>query len=228
MGCTKKISNPAYRGVWSPPIIDNPEYKGVWKAKVIENPNYFDSKNPSDLSKKQIGAVAIEILASERGITFDNIVISHDLEAIKEFTELTFNPKQKYEHQKVDYELRKIKKDKRNKQWEEGYFGKVEYAFGEALDIFTVYFVPLVVAFFVCLLGSVYWCFFTGPTGGNRRSNAELEELQQEEEEEEEDDVAIVGKLVKELDDATKAKEEENKKNIKSNKVIDDGSIKKN
>ena len=64
------IENPAYKGKWSKPMIDNPNYSGVWAPKEIENPFYFEADNYSDLGP--IGAVAIEILANEAGIAFDN------------------------------------------------------------------------------------------------------------------------------------------------------------
>jgi calnexin len=56
-------------------MIDNPEYKGKWAPRKVANPGYFKVEHASDFSP--IGAVAIEILANDKGIGFDNILIGH-------------------------------------------------------------------------------------------------------------------------------------------------------
>lgn len=48
--------NPAYKGKWTPPLIDNPAYKGPWKPRKIPNPNYFEDKTPSNF--EPMGAVS--------------------------------------------------------------------------------------------------------------------------------------------------------------------------
>mmetsp|Transcript_33506 Transcript_33506/g.72530 ORF Transcript_33506/g.72530 Transcript_33506/m.72530 type:complete len:480 (+) Transcript_33506:137-1576(+) len=90
-----RISNPAYKGKWKAPKIDNPEYKGVWKPRKIANPDYFFDEAPAMLPT--IDSVGIDIWTMTKGILFDNIVVSDDLEKVKAFTQATFKPRQKLE-----------------------------------------------------------------------------------------------------------------------------------
>eukprot|EP01041_Mallomonas_annulata_P011429 gene11429-23905_t len=87
-----QIKNPKYVGKWKAPLIPNPAYKGEWKAAQIANPNYFIESQPSNIHP--IGGLGIEIWTTNAQIRFDNIVISHNLEAAFTFAEKTFIPKQ--------------------------------------------------------------------------------------------------------------------------------------
>ena len=72
VGCGKwerpTIANPEYKGKWSAPMVDNPDYVGVWAPARIANPAFFTDATPA-LSLQPIGAVAIEVLANDRGFS---------------------------------------------------------------------------------------------------------------------------------------------------------------
>eukprot|EP00004_Rigifila_ramosa_P002811 TRINITY_DN1287_c0_g1_i1.p1 TRINITY_DN1287_c0_g1~~TRINITY_DN1287_c0_g1_i1.p1 ORF type:complete len:584 (+),score=148.77 TRINITY_DN1287_c0_g1_i1:1-1752(+) len=84
----RTIKNPAYKGPWSAPLIDNPDYVGPWAPRQIPNPAYFHDETPY-LFSPRIGAVGFEIWTMTSHITFDNIVITHDLEAAAQYAEAT-------------------------------------------------------------------------------------------------------------------------------------------
>ena len=80
------MANPEYKGKWSAPLIDNPDYVGVWAPRQIDNPNFYVDDTPAR-SLDAIGAVAIEILAGDEGITFDNVYVGsspEDANKVKE------------------------------------------------------------------------------------------------------------------------------------------------
>eukprot|EP00898_Chlorokybus_atmophyticus_P003345 jgi/Chlat1/4010/Chrsp26S04079 len=83
--------NPKYKGKWTAPLIDNPEYKGEWKPRQILNPNYFEDPHPHNF--EPIVAAAIEIWTMNKGITFDNFLITHDEEVAKDFRAKTWQEK---------------------------------------------------------------------------------------------------------------------------------------
>merc|ERR1719272_834374 len=69
------IKNPDYKGEWAATQIDNPDYKGVWAPAQLENPDYFEETDPySKLTP--IAAVTFELLANDKGYTFDNLLIT--------------------------------------------------------------------------------------------------------------------------------------------------------
>lgn len=92
VGCGKwvppKISNPEYKGKWVPPKVDNPAYKGIWKARQIDNPHYFVDEAPGLLPK--IDSVGIDIWTMQKGLIFDNLLISTDLGTARQFAEKSF------------------------------------------------------------------------------------------------------------------------------------------
>ena len=69
-----QIDNPNYKGKWVRPKIDNPAYKGKWFPKKIANPVYFEPEDPAQKLKK-VGAVAVEVWTTNKGITYDNFYI---------------------------------------------------------------------------------------------------------------------------------------------------------
>ncbi|GBG28163.1 Calnexin-like [Hondaea fermentalgiana] len=116
------IDNPNYKGKWSAPMIDNPEYKGVWKPRRIENPAYFEEASPVT-TIKPIGAVAIEILANDKGLRFDNIIIGNDVKEAADFIDKEFLAKQADEKAKVKEEAAQAAQ---NSRWEEYKKGSIQ------------------------------------------------------------------------------------------------------
>jgi len=100
VGCGKwtapLINNPDYKGKWKAPMIPNPEYIGEWKPRKIANPGFFEESNPVN-TIPPIGAIAIEILANDKGIHFDNIMIGNDIAEAEQFAESVFAEKSKKE-----------------------------------------------------------------------------------------------------------------------------------
>mmetsp|Transcript_51549 Transcript_51549/g.137586 ORF Transcript_51549/g.137586 Transcript_51549/m.137586 type:complete len:534 (-) Transcript_51549:68-1669(-) len=99
VGCGKwkapTISNPDYKGKWHAPRIDNPAYIGVWKPALIDNPDYFVDESPNLFPK--IDSVGIDIWTMSGGILFDNIALSADVEAAKQFADQSFAVRNKIE-----------------------------------------------------------------------------------------------------------------------------------
>merc|ERR1712157_50118 len=113
------IDNPEYRGKWSAPMIDNPDYIGEWAPKKIKNPNYYENSSPVE-NLASIGAVAIEILANDVGIGFDNIILSHDIDQTRKFAQETFVVKQENEKKSVAEEMKAKSAKERNELYEKG------------------------------------------------------------------------------------------------------------
>jgi calnexin len=91
----KKIKNPFYKGKWKAPLIDNPLYKGEWSPRKVPNPNYYEDSHPSQVAA--IGGIGVDIWTTNAEISFDNILITHSLEAAFEYAEKTFALKFKAE-----------------------------------------------------------------------------------------------------------------------------------
>eukprot|EP01100_Stratorugosa_tubuloviscum_P005844 TRINITY_DN2575_c0_g1_i1.p1 TRINITY_DN2575_c0_g1~~TRINITY_DN2575_c0_g1_i1.p1 ORF type:complete len:504 (-),score=234.82 TRINITY_DN2575_c0_g1_i1:1081-2592(-) len=109
-GCGKwsapTIQNPNYRGKWSAPMIPNPKFIGKWKPRNIPNPNYFEDLHPHNFDN--IGNVAIEIWTMNDGITFDNILLTHDEAAANEFAEKTWRIRFATENQIISEEKKSL------------------------------------------------------------------------------------------------------------------------
>ena len=183
-----QIPNPEYKGKWSAPIIPNPAYKGEWKPRKIANPNYFEDPHPSNLAP--IGAVSFEILANDRGIAFDNILLTHDEAAAKEVAELTFAKKVALE--KAHYEAVKKAKEKAERLRaldEDGPYGVVMYLLGEAKDFIAANVIAVSATVGMLILGCLFFCF--GQTSSKPRpvpSAATKQEKEAESSDDEDDD----------------------------------------
>jgi len=99
VGCGKweppKISNPAYKGKWYSSKIDNPAYKGVWKPRQIPNPGYFVDEEPCILPP--IDSVGLDLWTMSKGIMFDNILVSTDVEKANAFADESWKKRNKIE-----------------------------------------------------------------------------------------------------------------------------------
>ena len=159
-----RIANPAYKGKWSAPIIPNPAYKGPWAARLIDNPNYFEDEQPSNLAP--VGAVAVEILVNDAGISFDNIVLSHDENAAREFAETTFVIKSANEKRVAEEEQEKRFWSGLQDGWNESVMGKVKYVVvgGSHIAMNHIIAYPFRIAGTVlAIVGAlIFYCCFTG------------------------------------------------------------------
>lgn len=108
-----------YKGKWTPPKIPNPAFKGVWAPRQIKNPEYFHDKSPVD-SLAPIDSLAVEVWTTNAGIHFDNFVIAHSEEAVKEFTGQTFIPKSAAETTKEKESTKATRDFERQKVFENG------------------------------------------------------------------------------------------------------------
>ncbi len=127
------IPNPEYKGKWKAPKIDNPEYKGVWAPRKIDNPNYFVDEQPSALAA--MGALAVEIWTTNKGIKMDNFAIGHDEASMKAFYEATLPPKLKaYEAQDAEKAKAQKKADLDEKRAEGGLMNQAEVLLSDAIE----------------------------------------------------------------------------------------------
>lgn len=156
-----EIPNPEFKGKWKAPMITNPAYKGEWAPKKIPNPHFFEDPTPSNL--EPISGIAFEILANDRGIAFDNILLSHDEFAAKEFADLTFFKKQAAEKMFANAIRRAREREERLRSWEEeGATGKLKFFAGEATDLVTENPIKCAVSVLVLVLSLVFYCCFMG------------------------------------------------------------------
>jgi len=185
------IDNPQYKGKWSPPLIPNPDYIGQWKPRKIPNPNYYEETQPSNLSP--IAAVAIEILANERGIGFDNIIVGHDLAAAYQFATETFVVKQKKESEIEAKSAKEKRIAERELLRKDGGFNHLIYYGVIIYDFALENLIPVVITSVVILLSFLYWCFSgvvpdaiqRAPEDIEPKTTDDDEEMIEEEEEEE-------------------------------------------
>jgi calnexin len=178
-----KIPNPEYKGKWKAPIITNPEFKGEWKAKKIPNPSFFVDEHPANLAP--ISAVSFEILANDRGIAFDNILLTHNEEAAKEYSTLTFIKKQSLEKARAETIRRaKAKQERIRALNDDGPYGFMIYYWGEMLDYVNLNFYPVIISMTIGILSISYFCCFRFSSSGSR-TRAPVEDDEEEEEEEE-------------------------------------------
>jgi len=176
------IANPEYKGKWNAPIIPNPAYKGVWKPRRIPNPEHFVDEHPSNLAP--IGAIAFEILANDRGIAFDNIVLTHDEKAADEFAQLTFVRKAALEQEFDEAAKKKQDKEERLKALEDGsVLGMLQFASGEIMEFVMTNIIPVAASVAVLLMTCVYWCCFTSPSSSGLGQTTDREEEEEEESE---------------------------------------------
>jgi calnexin len=151
-----EIPNPEYKGKWSAPIIANPAYKGQWKPRKIPNPAFFEDLQPSNLAP--IGAISFEILANDRGIAFDNVLLAHDEQAANEFASLTFTPKQASEKSHAEA-VRKAKAeaDRIRAFDEDGPYGMAVYVWGEVKEFVTSNLIAVIGTSVVLFLSCFYY-----------------------------------------------------------------------
>lgn len=91
-GCSTRIDNPAYKGIWVAPDIDNPEYKHDDKLYL----------------QKDIKYVGFELWQVKSGSIFDNIIVTDDLAAAKKLAEATWG-KNKEGEQEMFNKLKEVR-----------------------------------------------------------------------------------------------------------------------
>lgn len=186
-----QIPNPEFKGKWQAPMIDNPAYKGEWKAKKIPNPNFFEDPHPSNL--EPIIGIAFEILANDRGIAFDNILLSHDEKAAEEYAALTFQKKNILEKSYSEAIRRnKAKKERLRALEEDGPYGMIVFAWGEVVDVVTSNPIKFVVSILVLLFSCIFYCcFLPSPQSARKLNTREAKVPETIVEEEEENDLPV-------------------------------------
>jgi len=202
------IPNPSFKGKWSSPLFDNPAYKGEWAARIIANPGYFEEANPVS-TIKSIGAIAIEILANDKGIRFDNFLIGNDVASALHFADHDFIPgREAAKKEARDSKMRERRQDRLREYEIGGPIGKMNYVLEEVYDTLIQQYdnEPIMTAgaALIGLLGLFFMvgrCLFGGSGAAIasdvahkkdddviEKLNAELDEEEDEEEEEEEED----------------------------------------
>ena len=128
------IPNPEYKGEWSPRLIENPDYQGVWSPRIIPNNAFFEE--PFPLKKlPEIGAVAIEVLANDAGISFDSIMIGNDIAEATAYAEESFSPVLKLQEQaQKEEKAAKIHEEREASINEGGYLNAIYQRFRLILD----------------------------------------------------------------------------------------------
>jgi calnexin len=197
------IANPAYKGKWQRPMIANPAYKGAWKPRRIANPGFFSEPNPIG-TIPSVGAVAIEILANDKDITFDSIIIGDDIEGARAWARDVFLAKQAKEKAEDKTEQRAAAKAAREKGLAEGTPGSMlNWAFGEASDklqdltgiddeykphAIAAAIIALVLLVIALLAVFVRSCLSSSPDAAAHAKKSDESHADEEEEEEEEEE----------------------------------------
>ena len=154
------IPNPKWRGKWVHPLIDNPEYQGPWAPRKIPNPVHFSDPRPSD--KLDVAAVAIEVLANDPGVAFDNILLTDDFDAADAFARLTFFPKSDGEVALAKSIERARRKEERDAYWsQDAVRGPLAWVWGEAFDWAQENILATVLTGVALLAGTFYFCCFS-------------------------------------------------------------------
>jgi len=116
------IDNPEYKGEWKPKQIKNEAYKGVWVHPEIDNPEY----KPDDklYAFKDFGAIGLDLWQVKAGTIFDNIMVTDDPAAAKEFAEQTWGEtkeaeKKMKESQEEEEKKKADEEDKKRKEEED-------------------------------------------------------------------------------------------------------------
>lgn len=85
---------------WQAPMILNPKYTGKWIPRQIANPEYFQDAQPNKLLP--ISAVGVEVWTAEAGVSFDNIIMTHDKHLLDSFTQATWEQTRREELIKLE------------------------------------------------------------------------------------------------------------------------------
>jgi calnexin len=161
------IPNPEFKGKWKHPMVPNPAYIGEWKRKKIPNPYYFIDEQPANL--QPIGAIALEILANDRGIAFDNILLTHDELAAEEYAYLTFHKKKTMEKSFIEaMNKAKAKKERIRAFHEDGVYGKLVFWWGEAVELFWAHMIKTLITLGLLVVGGIFFCCAGSSTPSER------------------------------------------------------------
>lgn len=83
------IENPDYIGEWEQPMIRNINYRGKYIPKMIPNQFYYEEKHPC--SFHSVSNVGFELWVAEPGVSFGNIVISHNITAVNYWSDMMYS-----------------------------------------------------------------------------------------------------------------------------------------
>jgi len=93
------VKNPEYRGKWKRPLVRNPKYKGPWSPRLISNPSYRYDPHPHHFAP-MVGLV-LEIWALQKGMLFDNFIITTNPREAERFAEKTWKVKHTEEYNRL-------------------------------------------------------------------------------------------------------------------------------
>ena len=107
------ITNPDYTGTWKPKMVANPDYKGLWEHPTVANPDYKKDENLHARCSEANPCthIGFELWQVTSGTSFDDIIVTDDINEANEFAEKTF-------YKKVDKE-KTMYKDVMEKEREE-------------------------------------------------------------------------------------------------------------
>jgi calnexin len=80
--------NPKWKGEWKKPTIKNPLYKGPWKARQIPNPEFFEDLHPHNFPA--FTGIGFDLWTADGNISFCELIISVDVQAVREYTQATY------------------------------------------------------------------------------------------------------------------------------------------
>jgi len=154
------IPNPEYKGKWSAPLIPNPQYIGVWAPKKIPNPHFFEHESPVD-HLPPIAGILVEVWTTTGAILFDNFVISNSVDAMSEFTKLSFKEKSEAERKVKSAAKQEEKEAEREMMRQDGFRGQVTANVMEIIEFLTEN--PTVLAATVaCVLAAIAYLLLFG------------------------------------------------------------------
>lgn len=146
----------------------------MWAPRKIKNPEYFVDNSPVD-SLAPIDSLAVEIWTTNAGIHFDNFVIAHSEEAVKEFTGKTFIPKHAAESVKEKESTKATRESERQKVFDSGTLPeKANAVVSLIVEFFTENPMALAATILALLLPIFYILFFGGKS--TKRSKREVQD----------------------------------------------------
>jgi len=148
------IPNPDFKGKWFPDKIPNPAYKGEFKPRRIPHPAYFEDSEPWK-SLLPVSAVALELWTMNKGVLFDNMLITHSEEEARDFAQRTWA--KRHEAEKAEEKARsdKLEREKMGTTMVE----KAVYYASKAAKLVEEQPIPAGVAIFSVFLALIALCF---------------------------------------------------------------------
>lgn len=147
-----QIPNPNFKGKWKPKLKANPAYKGEWKPRKIKNPYYFIDMHPHNFPA--FTGIGFEIWHVNREISFQNILIANDEDAIIKWNNENFLPRKKWqlESYQSEDEIRDIDANEKNPKGISENFGLIANSFNKLYRNYKTQVLTLLFAFIAIIL----------------------------------------------------------------------------